>query len=93
MYGCVVQLQKIQRKVVVFIMTEWEKLTKQYPNQWAFISNVRRNDDGEIIDFNLLKGCPKSEKSKWLEYYMQGTEKFECIRTTFNAPNVGYLSL
>lgn len=69
-------------------MTKWEELAKQYPNQWAFISMVKRNDDDEIVDFNLLKICPKSEKSKWLKYYMQGTEKFECIRTTFNDPHV-----
>ena len=67
----------------------WSEITREYPDQWAFISNVKRNDDDEIIDFKLLKVCPKSEKSKWLKYYMQGTERFECIRTTFNAPSTG----
>lgn len=81
----------IKGKDRYFIMTKWEELTKQYPNQWAFISNVKRNNNDEIISFELLKVCPKSEKSKWLSYYMNGTVKFECVRTTFNAPNVGAL--
>ena len=73
----------------ICVINKWEQLAKDYPNQWAFMKNVKRNADDEIIDFDLLVVCPKSEKSKWLEHYMKGSEKFECVRTTFNAPNAG----
>ncbi len=69
----------------------WEELQKQYPNSWAFIKNVKRNKDGDIIDFDLLNVCKKNEKAKYLKQYMQQPFKFECIRTTFNGPNVGVM--
>lgn len=74
-------------------MDNWNEFTKQYPDQWAFIKNVKRNKDGDIIKFDLLKVCPKAEKSKWLKVYMNGTERFECIRTTYNGPDIVCLDL
>lgn len=69
-------------------MDNWDEIVKQYPNKWVFLKNVHRDKSGDIVSFELLKVCSKAEKPKWLKYYMNGTEKFECIRTTFNAPNV-----
>lgn len=74
-------------------MTKWEILVQKHPDKWAFIKNVKRNENGDIIQFDLMKVCSKAEKAKWLAFYMNGNEHFECIRTTFNAPFAGWLSL
>ena len=69
----------------------WADIERQYPNKWAFIKNVKRNENNDIVSFELLKICDKSEKAKWFALYMKEDYKFECIRTTWNAPNMGAL--
>ena len=67
----------------------WEELQSTYPNKWVFIKDVKRNENRDIVAFELLKVCNKEEKAKWLEFYLKQPYKFECIRTTENIPNAG----
>ena len=55
---------------------------------YAFITDVKENN-GEIISCKLLNICTKIEKSNYIQKYIQQGIKFECHRTTFNAPNIG----
>lgn len=69
----------------------WDEIAQAYPDQWAFISNVRTKD-GEIVSCKLLAVCSKAEKSIYLKKYLDMGIKFEYHRTTFKAPNVGVLA-
>ena len=69
----------------------WIEIEQNYPNMWAFVQNVKRNDSGDIVSVKVLSICTKQDKAKWLKYYTDSNIEFHCIRTTFSAPNVGTL--
>lgn len=68
----------------------WNEIAQAYPDQWAFISNVKRQA-GEIISCKLLAVCSLDERPSYISKYMTEGKKFECERTTFKAPNLGVL--
>ena len=67
----------------------WKDIQTQYPNKWVFVQNLKRNKDGDIILFKLLTICNKHDKAKWIQKYTADDIEFQCIRTTFSAPNIG----
>ena len=73
--------------------TDWKEIESKYPDMWAFIANVKRNNVGEMKSFELLNVCTKKDKAKWLKKYIDEDIEFECIRTTFRMPNTGVLGL
>lgn len=69
----------------------WDEIVKTYPNLWAIITNVKESG-GEIKSCKLLDICSKENKNEHIKKYLNSNIKFECHRTTFNAPNVGMLA-
>ncbi len=69
----------------------WSDIEQRYPNMWAFVQNVKKNKDGDIVSVRLLAICTKQDKVKWLKQFTDANIEFQCIRTTFSAPNVGAL--
>lgn len=69
----------------------WDIIASTYPNMWAFITDVKRHN-GEITSCRLLAISSKDDKVIYLQKYFNSNIKFECCRTTFNAPNIGVLA-
>lgn len=65
----------------------WNEMQKKYPDSWAFLKNVKRDEYGEIIDFEVLTICKKEDKDKYLKQFSENGGFFECIRTTYNGPD------
>lgn len=69
----------------------WKEIETAIPNMWVIITDVKEKD-GMIVSCKLLDICTKADKVKYLNKYLNKGIKFECERTTFNAPNVGILA-
>ena len=68
----------------------WNEITTTYPNKWAIITNVKKKN-GEIDTCKLLAICNQSDRHIYVKKYLEQDIKFECERTTFNAPNIGVM--
>ena len=66
----------------------WNEIVTNYPNLWVIITDVKESD-GEIKSCRLLDVCTKTNKHEYIKKYLNSDIKFECMRTTFKAPNAG----
>ena len=69
---------------------QWSEIEQIYPDLYVIITDVKEQA-GEIVSCRLLDVCSKQDKPKYIKKYMESNIKFDCCRTTFNAPNVGTL--
>ena len=67
---------------------QWEEITKAYPNMYAIITDVARKDE-MIQSCRVLKIVPYEQEEETVCYYMDSGIDFDCVRTTFSAPNMG----
>ena len=83
--------------MVVRIMLEigkvykWSDIVEAYPDLWVFITDVVETQDGNIDTCKLLKVCKHDETAKYIKQFKEEGITFWCERTTFSAPNVGFL--
>ena len=69
---------------------KWQIIVSEYPNMWAFITDIKEKD-GQIISCRLLAICSHKDKAKYIQSFKRRGIHFECERTTFSAPNMGVL--
>lgn len=69
----------------------WDEIATAYQNQWVIVTNIKEHN-GEVESCKLLHVCTKETKNEYIKKYLDTDIKFACLRTTFNAPNIGYIS-
>lgn len=69
----------------------WNDIVNSYPNMWAFITDIEEDDDGMIQSCRLLAICSYEKKENYVVQFMEQGIDFDCVRTTFSAPNMGVL--
>lgn len=80
----------MKEKLVAGNVYSWESISLAYPNKYAIITDVER-DKGVILKCKLLEVVPYSKKTETVLRYMDSGISFDCVRTTYSAPNVGVL--
>lgn len=71
---------------------KWEDIVREYPDLWVIVTDVKENA-GEIVTCRLLDVCTYDGKAQCVKKYINSEMKTRLLRTTFNDPNVGILSL
>lgn len=66
----------------------WSDITEKYPNMYAIITDVIRKNE-MIQSCKLLKIVPYEQEEETVCHYMDLGIDFDCVRTTFSAPNMG----
>lgn len=70
----------------------WDEIKKTYPDWWAFIDPEKtKRKDGFIDKCYIYFVCPVEEKGLYVDELRKRQVHFDCIRTTFSAPNVGVI--
>lgn len=69
---------------------KWSEIVEEYPDKWATITDVDERD-GKILSCRLLAVCDHSERYKYIRKYKKEGIKVWSERTTFSAPNMGFL--
>jgi hypothetical protein len=68
----------------------WNEIVERYPNLWVIITDVKEKN-GEIKTCKLLNVCKSDETHILIKKYKGLGIEFECVRTTFAAPNIGVI--
>jgi hypothetical protein len=69
---------------------KWDDIASMYPDCWAIVTDVKEKC-GAIETCRLLCICSFDEKAEFIHKYKQQGLEIWCERTTFAAPNVGFL--
>ena len=63
---------------------DWELIQKKYPDMWTFMTDVKRDEDLNIIHFNLLEIVPFEKQGETLAKYVGKTNStLSFVRTTY----------
>ena len=68
----------------------WSVIESNYPNMWAFMTNVRR-DNGNIVDCELLCVVPFEKMADTMAQLKNKGILFERERTTESMPTTGVI--
>ena len=63
----------------------WPSIEEQYPNMWAFITEVKEQD-GNIIRCKVLDLCTYDERAVLEKKYKDSGISFDCVATTYSVP-------
>lgn len=69
---------------------DWSVISTVYPNMYAIITDVQE-EDGLIKRCKLLEIVSYEQEEQVVCRYMDLGIDFDCVRTTFAAPNMGVL--
>ena len=50
---------------------KWQIIVSEYPNMWAFITDIKEKD-GQIISCRLLAICSHKDKAKYIKSFKRG---------------------
>ncbi|MBQ9609475.1 MAG: hypothetical protein IJV15_08545 [Lachnospiraceae bacterium] len=70
---------------------KWSLISATYPNMYAIITDVKEKG-GLIQSCKLLEITTYENKEKVVHEYKNSDINFDCVRTTFSAPNMGALN-
>lgn len=69
---------------------KWEQIVKEYPDMYAFISDIKRKN-GEIEECRLLDICKFGETHIYTKKYINSKVRFSCQRTTDKLTDIGVM--
>ena len=78
-------MSKFQYMIENGTKDDWKMIQEKYPDMWAFMTDVKRDDDFNIIHFNLLEIVPFEKQGETFEKYawkVHGSLSF--VRTTYS---------
>ena len=62
---------------------DWERIKREYPDKWALLTDVKYDDEQQIIGFNLITVTTRAERDKILEKYFNEPKRITTVRTTY----------
>ena len=70
---------------------KWSVISETYPNMYVIITDIKEKG-GLIQSCKLLEITSYENKEEVVHRYRKSNINFDCVRTTFSAPNVGVLN-
>lgn len=69
----------------------WKSICSTYPNMWAIMTDVKRDENNEITECKLLDIVPFENRKEVVDKYWSQGIPFEYERTTPRFPMLGGL--